>query len=32
MKPDIRKFLIQYYKPHNGKLSEFLYMKFNWDN
>ena len=31
MLPETRKLLIEYYKPYNKKLEEFLNMKFNWN-
>ena len=31
MKPETRKKLIEFYKPHNAKLESFLNKKFNWD-
>ena len=32
MNPETRKLLIEYFKPHNEKLYEFLNLRFNWDN
>ena len=31
MKPETRKFLIDFYKPHNKKLYELLGKNFDWD-
>ena len=31
MKPETRKKLIEFYKPHNAKLESFLNKKFHWD-
>lgn len=31
MDPDLRKYLVNYFKPHNKKLYEYLDVKFNWD-
>lgn len=31
MKPETRKYLIDYFKPHNARLSEFLGQHFGWD-
>ncbi len=31
MNPDTRKKLIEYFKPHNQRLSEYLDIEFDWD-
>lgn len=31
MDPDLRKYLVDYFKPHNKKLYEYLNVKFDWD-
>ena len=31
MEPSIRKLLIEYFKPHNEKLNQFLQRDFEWD-
>jgi hypothetical protein len=31
MDPDVRKYLVEYFKPHNARLYEFLGRDFGWD-
>ena len=31
MNEDTRKFLIEYFKPHNERLSKLLQRSFDWD-